>query len=51
MVVFLEEDQLVTDGKSPLGARFVAQWMIDQFEGILDTGACTNEDTGRSATL
>ena len=46
-----EKRQPVADGRSPSCARSVAQWTWDRFDGLMDVGVRTNEDTGRFGTL
>ena len=47
LVAFLEEKRLITNGERPTGIRSVAQWMRDQFDGLMDRGAWIDEDTGK----
>ena len=51
MVAFPNEDHLGIDGRWPPYTRFVAQWVNDQVERLMDAGARTDRCTGKFATL
>ena len=51
LVAFPKEDQLVVDGKIPIGARSTVQWMTSQSERLMDTGVWIDDDMGISVVL